>query len=97
MHDEFKSAICNQTKKAAKIAARIRVPIKIEFPIGGLVPIPRNREVDRVDAQFVVTVERMCPQILRHAEIIERGAVHEKRFAVHLQFGPSVILNDARA
>jgi hypothetical protein len=97
MHDQLESAICDQMQQPAQIAARIRVAVEVELSFSRLVPIPRDREVDRVDAQFVVAVERMRPQILRHAEVIERGAVHEKRFAIHLQFGPRVVLNDASA
>ena len=45
------------------------MPVKIEFAFTQLVPVPGNIDVNRVDAQRSITIERNFPQISRYAVV----------------------------
>ncbi len=73
------------------------MPVEIELPFLQLVPIPGDVDVNRVDAQRAITVERNFPEISRNAVIEKRRRVNEERIAIDVQFRIAAMHDDFNA
>src|SRR5574340_676159 len=68
--------------------------VEVELAFARLVPVPGNVEVDRVDAEFAVPVERARPQIPRNALVEESRGMDEKRLSIDSEFRVAAVLDD---
>ena len=68
-----------------KVAARVSVTIEVEFAFARFVPVPRDGEINGVNAEIAVAIEQASPEIERNAIVEECGGMNEERHAIHAQ------------
>jgi hypothetical protein len=68
--------------------------VEIELAFAGLVPVPGNVEVNRVDAQLAMAVQGNFPEVARDAIVEKCGGMDEERLAVHVELGVTTLLNN---
>ena len=60
-------------------------------------PVPRNVEIDRIDAEIAIAIERWIPEIPRNPVVEKCRGVNEKRLAGNVQFRIAAVNHDFRA
>ena len=95
-HDEEEAVVARKREQRAEIAPRVRGAVEIEAAVAGLVPVPGDVEIERVEAQRAERIERGFPAIGRHAFVEEGRAPEEERLAVDEQLRRAGARDDHR-
>src|SRR5712692_5782136 len=61
------------------------VTIEVEIAFARFVPVPRDGEINGVNAEIAVAIQQVSPEIRWNAIVEECGGMNEERHAIHAQ------------